>query len=75
MKKIFHNKTYCFQTAIEVKQGFTKLDQFYNEFSKKEKKTQKRKRMRKQKRSQKKEPKPNDLESKPCCDVSDNLLI
>jgi len=56
-----------FETAIEVKQGFTKLDQFYNEFSKKEKKTQKRKRLRKQKRLQKKETKQGDSELKPCC--------
>ncbi|XP_022169894.1 gametogenetin-binding protein 2-like isoform X2 [Myzus persicae] len=55
-----------FETAIEVKQGFTKLDQFYNEFSKKEKKTQKRKRLRKQKRSQKKENLPIN-----CCDADD----
>lgn len=61
------------QTAIEVKQGFTKLDQFYNEFSKKEKKTQKRKRIRKQKRLQRKEIKPEDLELKSCCDVLNNL--
>ncbi|KAL5232912.1 hypothetical protein ACI65C_000322 [Semiaphis heraclei] len=56
-----------FETAIEVKQGFTKLDQFYNEFSKKEKKTQKRKRLRKQKRSQKKEILPMVI----CCDADD----
>ncbi|XP_025208785.1 gametogenetin-binding protein 2-like isoform X2 [Melanaphis sacchari] len=63
-----------FETAIEVKQGFTKLDQFYNEFSKKEKKTQKRKRLRKQKRSQKKEIIPIMLVtrlSSPCCDKDD----
>lgn len=63
-----------FETAIEVKQGFTKLDQFYNEFSKKEKKTQKRKRLRKQKRSQKKETIPILLVSRmssPCCDADD----
>ncbi|VVC25771.1 Hypothetical protein CINCED_3A025038 [Cinara cedri] len=59
-----------FETAIEVKQGFTKLDQFYNEFSRKEKKTQKRKRFRKQKRLQKKETKQDDSELKPCCNVS-----
>jgi hypothetical protein len=35
-----------FETAIEVKQGFTKLDMFYDEFTKKEKKTQKRKSQR-----------------------------
>lgn len=58
------------KTAIEVKQGFTKLDQFYIEFSKKEKKTQKRKRLRKQKRLQKKETKQDDSELKTCCDVS-----
>ncbi|KAL4149777.1 hypothetical protein QTP88_003642 [Uroleucon formosanum] len=57
-----------FETAIEVKQGFTKLDQFYNEFSKKEKKTQKRKRLRKQKRSQKKETLPSLVI---CCDADD----
>lgn len=57
-----------FETAIEVKQGFTKLDQFYNEFSKKEKKTQKRKRLRKQKRSQKKESLPSLVI---CCDADD----
>ncbi|CAI6368629.1 unnamed protein product [Macrosiphum euphorbiae] len=57
-----------FETAIEVKQGFTKLDQFYNEFSKKEKKTQKRKRLRKQKRSQKKETLPSLII---CCDADD----
>ncbi|XP_050532823.1 gametogenetin-binding protein 2-like isoform X2 [Daktulosphaira vitifoliae] len=58
-----------FETAIEVKQGYTKLDQFYNEFSKKEKKTQKRKRLRKQKRLQKKEIK-QDSKIKPCCEAN-----
>ncbi|XP_015375151.1 PREDICTED: gametogenetin-binding protein 2-like [Diuraphis noxia] len=58
-----------FETAIEVKQGFTKLDQFYNEFSKKEKKTQKRKRLRKQKRSQRKETLPISMVI--CCDADD----
>ncbi|XP_050429543.1 gametogenetin-binding protein 2-like isoform X2 [Adelges cooleyi] len=58
-----------FETAIEVKQGFTKLDQFYEEFSKKEKKTEKRKRLRKQKRLQKKELK-QDSELKSCCDAN-----
>lgn len=62
------------KTAIELKQGFTKLDQFYNEFSKKEKKTQKRKRLRKQKRLQKKEIKQDDSELKSCCDVSYNIF-
>lgn len=61
------------KTAIEVKQGYTKLDQFYNEFSKKEKKTQKRKRLRKQKRLQKKETKQDGSELKTCCDVSISL--
>lgn len=69
------------QTAVEVKQGYTKLDMFYRELSledgikiRKEKKTQKRKRLRKQKRLQKLETKQGS-ELKSCCDVNNNFFI